>query len=375
MRIAMIGQKGIPATFGGVERHVEELSVSLAERGHDIVVYTRPHYTSPLRKTFRGVHLVSIRTLRTKHLDAISHTLFASIHALFQHYDIIHYHGVGPALLSFIPRFFGTKAKVIVTFQSIDRQHKKWGILARFALRCGELAALKFPHQTIVVSQSLRLYCRNVYGCDALYIPNGVSNEFVQRQKPGSMHKRYGLLADQYILTVSRLIPHKGIHYLINAYKKLKTDKRLVIVGDSYYTDAYVRDLKKLAGADPRIVFTGFQKGKALAELFSNAYLFVLPSESEGLPTSLIEAASFGRCVLASNIPENMEVIRAQNKVLGYSFRSEDTADLTRKLQELVRQPAAVQKRGKLARSVIQRAFDWKKIARSVEQAYAIVIA
>lgn len=372
MRIAMIGQKGIPATFGGVERHVEELSVALVRRGHDVLVYTRPHYTPRRRRTHLGVQLVSLPSLATKHGDAISHTLLATLHAVRQKTDIIHYHGVGPALLSFLPRVLRSSAKVVVTFHSIDRLHRKWGWFAQLMLRLGERAAVTFPHQTIVVSRTLRQYCRDAYGRTTTYIPNGVSRAFARAQKPVAIRRRYGLMADQYILAVSRLIPHKGIHHLIRAYKRLPTKKNLVIVGDAYYTDAYVKELRALAGNDPRILFTGFQKGRVLAELFSNAYLFVLPSESEGLPTALLEAASFGRCVLASNIPENLEIIRSNGSVVGYTFRSKDTEDLTRKLRELLSNPEATKRIGAAAKTVVQQAYDWRVIARSVEQLYTV---
>ncbi len=361
----------IPALYGGVERHVEELAVCLVRRGHDVTVYTRGYYTPRQRTTFLGVTLVSLPSLRTKHLDAISHTFIATLHAIRHRYDIIHYHGVGPALLSFLPRFLGSKAKVVVTFHSVDRKHKKWGAVARYFLFLGEWAAVSFPHQTISVSKTIQSYCRFVHKKETFYIPNGVSRNLPHTRTNGMIRQRYGLMSERYILAVSRLIPHKGIHYLIEAYKKLKTDKNLVIVGDSVYTDDYVRQLKDLAGSDKRIIFTGFQKGRMLAELFSNAYLFVLPSEAEGLPISLLEAASFGRCVLASNIPENVEVIRSQGQVIGYTFRNKDSADLAKKLRVLMTQPELIKQRGALARRVVGRTFNWQSIAREIEQVYA----
>ncbi|MFA5107412.1 MAG: glycosyltransferase family 4 protein [Patescibacteria group bacterium] len=372
MKIAMIGQKGIPALFGGVERHVEELSVRLAKRGHTVTVYTRPNHTNPNRKNYHGVRLVSLPSLPTKHFDAISHTFLATIHALFQDYDVIHYHSGGPSLLSFIPRLFRPGIKVIATFHSIERKHQKWGLFARFVLRLGEWACVTFPHQTIAISRPLQKYCEKTYRKKTIYIPNGVSSEFTRSQKAKVITKQFGLIADQYILTVARLIPPKGIHYLIAAYKRLNTKKRLVIAGDSAYTDSYVKKLKELAAGDPRIIFTGFQKGKTLAELYSNAYLFVFPSEIEGLPLALLEAAGFGRCSLASNIPENLEVLRANNEVIGYVFKNKNVKDLQIKLAELLKRPEATKKVGQRARKVVLQHFNWQSIAYETEKLYSV---
>ncbi len=371
MKIAIIGQKGIPAQFGGIERHVEELSLELVKRGHQVTVYTRPYYTKANRKTYKGIRLISINSLRTKHLDAITHTLFSSIHAATKGYDIIHYHGVGPSLLSFIPRIFSRKAKVVSTFHCVDRRHQKWNGFARYMLWLGEWASLVFPHQTIAVSKSIQKYCVKSFNKKPIYIPNGISKDFLKQSKAKLIKNKFGLITDQYILAVSRLIPHKGIHYLIEAYKRINTNKRLVIAGGSFFTDAYVKRLKEIAGNDPRIIFTGFQKGKTLSELYSNAYLFVLPSESEGLPIALLEAAGYGQCALASNIPENMEVIRANKENIGYTFKNKDVNDLQKKLAELLQKPVQTKKIGKSARQTVLKEFNWHKIANQTEQLYA----
>lgn len=370
MRIAMIGQKGIPATFGGVERHVEDLSATLAKRGHDVTVYTRPHYTNRLRKTYRGVHLVSLPSIHTKHLDAISHTLFATIHALRTHPDIMHYHGVGPALLSFLPRIFAPRVKVIVTFHCLDRKHDKWGWFARMMLRLGERAALTFPHQTIVTSKVLQRYCMAVYGKSPMYVPSGISNMFLNERRVSLIERTFGLHRNGYIFAAARFIPHKGLHHLIAAFRQTRTNKKLVIAGDAFFTNTYARRLKELAEGDNRILFTGFQHGRALTELFANAYLFVLPSETEGQSLALLEAAGSGTCILASNIPENMEVIRQGSKAIGYAFRNKDARDLQKRLSELLRTPAQVRERGTEAKSVARTQFNWKNVARSVERVY-----
>ncbi len=175
MKIAMIGQKGIPTRFGGIERHVEELAIRLGTLGHEVRVYTRAWYAAPKKRFSRGVSTVVTPTVNTKHLDAIVHTFTATIHAIGAGVDVIHYHGVGPSLLSFIPRIFAPRIRVVSTFHCIDRKHQKWNVFARLALGLGERAACVFPHATIAVSKTLQAYCDNSFNTDTIYVPNGIS--------------------------------------------------------------------------------------------------------------------------------------------------------------------------------------------------------
>ncbi|EKD78392.1 MAG: hypothetical protein ACD_41C00352G0003, partial [uncultured bacterium] len=309
MKITFIGQKGIPTLAGGVERHVEELAIRLAKQPQtEVIVYTRPWYTSKQKQAYKGVRLVSLPSVYSKHLDAISHTLFAIVHAAFKERpDVIHIHAVGPALLTPLARLLCPRARVFVTFHCIDRQHQKWGRLAKGMLWLGEWMAMKFAHEVIAVSNTLKHYAYEVYGRIAHYIPNGAA--LGNAVEPSIIAQQFGLQKNQFILMVSRLVRHKGVHHLIQAYHGLQTDFPLVIVGDTAFTDAYVSEIKALANNHPRIIFTGLQTGKALQELFSNAYCFVLPSESEGLPIVLLEAASYGKPLIASDIPANREVV------------------------------------------------------------------
>ena len=364
MKIAMIGQKGIPAIYGGIERHVEELVVRLAGCGEQVFVYTRPYYTAKKQKTFQGVNLISLPTIKTKHLDAITHTLFATIHALFQNYDIIHYHGVGPSLLCFIPRIFNPKAKVIVTFHCIDRQHQKWGRFAKLMLWLGERMACKFSHQVITVSRTLQNYCYEVFGRGTAYIPNGI--KLVSNIKPSLITTKFDLKGQDYILTVARLIPHKGIQYLISAYQKIKTEKKLVIVGDSSFTDKYVKKLKHLASGNTNIIFAGYQSGQMLEELFSNAYVYVHASESEGLPIAVLEAASYGLPIIASNIPANMEIVQSW----GLSFENKNVNELKEKLEYILKNPEEADKIGKDGRKYVLENYNWDDIIIETKNLY-----
>ncbi len=364
MKIAMIGQKGIPAKQGGVETHVQELSARLVEN-HDVVVYTRPWYTEKTKQEYKGVRLVSLPSFASKHLDAISHTFISMLHAMFKEkVDIIHVHAVGPSLLTWAPRLLRPKTKIISTFHCIDRQHQKWGFFARVMLWLGEWSQMKFSHEVIAVSKTLHQYAYEVYGRNTHYIPNGVNQ--VQRQPASMITQQYDLDENEYIVMVARLVRHKGAHYLIDAYKQIDTDKKLVIVGDTAFTDDYVDELKIMAADNKNIIFTGFQSGRMLEELFSNAYCYVLPSESEGLPIALLEAASYGRAVLASDIPANLEIVER----CGESFRNTNVTDLKHKLQAFLDDPERVQELGRLARKHVAEYYAWSDISKSTNVLY-----
>lgn len=361
----MIGQKGIPTLYGGIERHVEELSTRLVKNtGNSVFVYTRPYYTPKDLKEYKNVKLISIPSIKTKHLDAISHTLFSTIHALFQDYDVIHFHGVGPSLLSFIPRIFKPKAKIISTFHCRDAVLSKWGKFAKLSLAIGEWTAINFVHQTITVSESLVDYIEKKYKKRVNYIPSGIAP--IQVKKPNMIIKSFGLLGDDYIIAVARLIKDKGIHYLIEAYNNIETDKKLVIVGDTSFTDEYVLKLKDMAEGNENIIFTGWQQGDMLAELYSNAYVFVQPSISEGLSVSVLEAASYGLGIIASDIPANIEIINKH----GFIFKNKNVKNLENKLKLALINPEQIKDAGQKVRGYVIEKYDWNLIAYSTTLLY-----
>lgn len=374
MKIAMIGQKGIPAIYGGIERHVEELSTRLAEGGFDVSVFCRPWYgnkTEEKMKVYKGIKLVYLPSLKTKHFDAISHTFLATIYASFGKFDIIHYHGVGPALLSWLPRIFCRKTKVVTTFHCIDRKHQKWGFFAKVMLRAGEWAACRFAHETITVSKTLQQYCSEAYDKDTAYVPNGVSVAESFSNQPSGILEKYNLEKDKYLLMVSRLVRHKGAHYLIRAFRELQEkdagfcNLKLVFAGDSVFTDDYVKELKELAKEDQNIVFVGFQSGRPLEDLFLNSLAVVHPSESEGLPIAVLEAMSYGKVVLASDIPENMELI----KDFGFSFQNKNVRDLTLRLKEVLMRHD-LRERGEEAKKFVADNYNWEHVVSEVKKVY-----
>jgi glycosyltransferase involved in cell wall biosynthesis len=373
MKIAFIGQKGIPARYGGVEKHVEELAVQMASEGHEVFVYARPNYTDRKLKNFKGVKIIHLPSVSTKHLDAISHTFLATVHALFQSYDVIHYHAIGPSSLLWIPKFFKRKAALIATFHCQDYFHQKWGKIARWYLHFGEKMACKIPNQTIVVSRSLKKYVKEKYKREAVFIPNGARISF----NPSSeCLGQWNLKEKRYILYVGRLIKHKGVHYLIEAFKKLEdTNKlpnnfKLVITGEGFYTDDYVKYLYTISEKRPNIIFTGNQTGIPLEQLFSHAYLFVQPSESEGLSIALLEAMGYGLAALVSDIPENIEAIGKT----GYAFQGKNIDDLVGKLAFLLNNQSEVTAMGKKARRRLEDNYSWYSITRKTLALYQKVL-
>ena len=365
MNIAMIGQKGmvLGERGGGIERHVAEVSTHLVEAGHDVTVYARAKYAPEKPRTLRGVRLVFLPTIYKKNLEAIVHTLFASLHALFQGYDIIHYHGVGPATLAWIPRLFARRAKTIVTFHSQDQFHKKWNWFARRYLAFGERAAATFPHYCISVSHVIQVYCRDHFHREVVYIPNGATPK---RVDASNELEKFGLERQGYILNVGRIVPQKGLQFLIEAYKQIETDKQLVIVGGGGFSKDYEQSVRQLGKGRSDILFLGYQSGDALEQLFAHAYIYCQPSESEGLPVVVLESMSYGVAPLVSNIPENLEAAHHA----GFSFKNTDVEDLKKQLQYVLTHPEQVEEKGEEAQAVIETKFDWKLITQQIEGVY-----
>jgi len=370
MRIAMIGQKGIPAIYGGIERHVEDLSRELVKQGHDILVYARSWYTAKALKNYHGVKITHTWALHSKHFDAITHTFTATLNAIHQKSDIIHYHGVGPALLAWIPRVFSPRTKVIVTFHCIDRYHQKWGIFAKLILWLGEKAACTFAHETISVSKTIQNYCLNEYHKKTTYIPNGVS---VSKSVGENLIEKWNLQKNKYILMVSRLVPHKGAHYLLEAwqmarqqYPQLLNGYQLVIVGGSTFTDDYLDELHYIARGDKSITFTGWQHGQVLEELYANCALYINPSENEGMPITVLQAMAYGRPVLLSNIPEHQELITDTN----FLFHNTSIVSLADKIIKLIKDEKNLQKSGEANKLMVKKQFNWNDLGKQTMIVY-----
>ncbi|HVM90780.1 MAG TPA: glycosyltransferase family 4 protein [Verrucomicrobiae bacterium] len=311
----MIGQKGLPARSGGIERHVETLASGLASRGHRVIVFGRKWYVGTGAGIPSGVEQILTKGIRTKHLDAITHCFTALWAARALRPDVIHIHGTGPALLSPLARLFHPRAAVIVTFHSIDRVLSKWGSFARLSFRIGEWLACHVPHRTIAVSQTLAGYCQETYGTQTNYVTHPIP---MPEQQPleriEQVLSAHGLKQDQYFLFLGRLIPDKMAHLLVQAYAMAALErpdvianKPLVLVGAAAWTDRYARWLCGLAAKTPGVVVFGERSGKELQALQAGALAHVFPTASEGLSLAIVEACQFGRLVVATDIPANLE--------------------------------------------------------------------
>jgi glycosyltransferase involved in cell wall biosynthesis len=363
MRVAMIGQKGIPATWGGIERHVDEIASRLVPRGIDVDVFCRLYYT-PAGTEYHGVRLLRRPSVHTKHFDTITHVTWATLEAMFRHYDIVHFHALGPSAFAGVPRLSG--AKTAVTVHGLDWQRQKWGRFASWVLKQCEGPAAHFPNQTIVVSKTLRDYFRDHHKCDAAYIPNGTH---LPTPRPARKILPLGLTPGRYVLFVGRLVPEKGVHFLCEAFSRIDTDLTLALVGGLSFTQDYMDQLKRYEG--PRVKFLDYVYGEMLEELWSNAYLVVQPSILEGLSIALLEALSYGRCVLMSDIPENREVAEE----CAVMFRSQDVDDLERHLRRLLANPGEVKGYESQARAHIGEHFSWDKVTASTESVYLNMLA
>lgn len=369
LRIAMLGHKRIPSREGGVEIVVRELACRMAALGHSVTCYNRRgHHVSGADfdgvnvKEYGGVRIKSVWTLDKRGLAAMTASFSAAVCAAFGKYDVVHFHAEGPCAMLWLPKLFGKKC--IATIHGLDHMRAKWGKLASWYIRTGEKCAVRFADEIIVLSESVKQYFKDTYGRETVFIPNGVSKpETVCAEE---ITKLYGLKKDSYILYLGRLVPEKGIKYLIEAFKATVTDKKLVIAGGASDSGAHEAELKMLAEGDDRIIFTGFVEGRVLEELYSSAYIYVLPSLLEGMPLSLLEAMSYGNMCLTSDIPECADVVGEQ----GVTFKRGDAADLKNKLQMLCDSPQTVSGFKSTAADYICNKYDWDEVTAKTLMLY-----
>lgn len=371
MKVAFIGQKGVPANSGGVDRHAENLAFFLTQEGVEVIVYNRKNYLKndlAGAKEWNGVKLISLPFINTKNLAAITHSFLATIDAIRKKVNVIHYHGIGPSLLTWIPKLINPKIKVVSTLHSFDYGNDKWGCFARYMLRTGEALMCKYADEIIVLTSLMRDYLYQRYNRDSVIIPNGAKEEKVEKDEMLKVLESFGLEEKKYIVSVSRLIRLKGIQYLIKAFIKLKnrgllkTDYKLVIVGDGEYE----LDLKKLANNHSDIIFCGNQSGLNLSALYAGSALFVQSSEMEGMSISLLEAMTYGLPILASEISANKEVAAETAKY----FLSKNENDLLIKLENILSKPEALEDMGVKSKKRVKEAFDWEDISLRVLNLY-----
>ncbi len=363
MKIAMIGHKRIPSREGGVEVVVESLAVRMAAAGHSVTVYNRggKHVAggkTVKTKEYKGVRIKTVPTFESKSLNAIVYSVLASAAALFGRYDVIHFHAEGPCSMIWLPHLFGIRT--VATIHGLDWQRSKWGGFASRFLKFGERTAAKYADEIIVLSEGAKDYFMETYGRETVFIPNGADE--IPFREPSIIKEKYGLEKDGYILFLARIVPEKGLHYLIEAFSELNTDKKLVVAGGESHSAEYARQIRKTSG-DARIVFTGFVEGEELWELFSNCRVYVLPSDVEGMPLTLLEAMGCGAECLTSDI----ETLRGVLNDYGYTFRKGDAEDLREKLNTILNTPP----RDKTAqKEYIKKNYSWDAVTAKTLELY-----
>ena len=372
LKIAMIGHKRIPSREGGVEIVVEELTTRMIDLGHQVTCYNRKgHHVSGSEfdtttlSEYKGVQLKNVWTLDKKGLAALTSSFSAALKAAFGKYDVVHFHAEGPCAMLWIPKLFGKRC--IATIHGLDWQRAKWSGFASKYIQFGEKVASKYADEIIVLSKNVQKYFQTTHQRTTRFIPNGVNRPIIREAK--EILNQYGLKEDSYILYLGRIVPEKGLRYLIEAFKQVQTDKKLVIAGGSSDTQDFLDEIKELVKEDQRILFTGFVQGNILDELYSNAYIYTLPSDLEGMPLSLLEAMSYGNCCLTSDISECKEVVEDKAVV----FQKSNVLDLKQKLQALCDSPEVVQKHKAEATDFICKKYNWDDVVRKTIELYVQV--
>lgn len=371
LKIAMIGQKHVLSNEGGVEKVVREISTRLVRLGFEVTCYDRKNKhvmdsdeDLPTLSEYNGVKIKDCFTIDKKGLAAVSSSLIGSLKILFSGANVVHYHAEGPSAMLPIIKFL-SKKKVIVTVHGLDWKRDKWGTgFASKYIKFGEKMAAKYADEIIVLSDGVKKYFEETYNRDTHFIPNGVSRpEVLSSNIIGS---KYGLKKDNYFLFLGRIVPEKGIHYLIDAYNQVCTNKKLVIAGGASDTDSYYEELKRKAQNNKNIIFTGFVQGQELKELYSNAYVYVLPSDLEGMPLSLLEAMSYGNCCVTSDIEECSTVMED----CGVTFKKGNIQDLSQVLQRLNDDVKLIQKIKSESTQFILKKYNWDDIVDKTLELY-----
>lgn len=369
LNICMLGHKRIPSREGGIEIVVEELAARMVAAGHKVTCLNRggshvsgKAFDTAAVKEHKGVRIKTVWTLDKKGLAAMTASVTGAFLAAIGRYDVVHFHAEGPCAMLWLPKLFGKRC--VATIHGLDHQRAKWGKFAKSYIMQGEKCAAKYADEIIVLSRGVQQYFQDTYGRETVYIPNGVT--IPQIQEANLITDAFNLTKDSYILFLGRLVPEKGVHYLIEAFRKVETDKRLVIAGGVSDSGSYGDELKALAAGDKRILFTGFVQGKCLEELYSNAYIYVLPSDLEGMPLSLLEAMSYGNCCVTSDIEECTSVVENY----GIAFPKGNVAALVEVLQKLCENLQVTEWYKQQAADYITGKYNWDDVTNRTLELY-----
>ena len=368
-RIAYIGQRGVPPTFGGIERYVDEIVRRLPADEVDSYVYCRKHYSEAQNLGY--TQQVFVPSMETPGLEAFSHSMFASMHAMSGKYDLVHFQALGPSLFSFVPKL--TSAKSVATIHGVDWQRAKWGRSARAILKSGDWMMGHAADGIISVSKNLKRVYENKYKREVFHVPIGFSEA---KELPiNEIHAKFGLEPNKFLLFLNRLVPEKGVHFAIEAFRQqARNDIKLVIAGSAPTDDPYVKKLRKQAQGDERIIFTGYVSREEVHELYSNALLFLLPSELEGMPAVLLESMSHGCPVLVSDIQESLDVIEEGDQRHGFVHRNADVDDLASQLNLLLDDPDRITALRNPSREFVNRAYSWDRSVEMTHEVYKHVL-
>ena len=362
MRLFVTGTRGIPNIPGGVEKHCEMLYPLIYKEGHEVIISRRSTYVDDNLSEWSGIKLIDVYAPKIRSLEAITHTFLSILIAKRYKVDIVHIHAVGPALLIPLARLLGLK--VVFTNHGPDYDRQKWGAIAKWMLRTGEYLGCKFANEIIVISELIKDIVKSRTGRDSTLIYNGIPVPEITNSI--DYLQSLNVKPRKYLLAVARLVPEKGLHDLIYAFERMDTDWKFVIAGDTDHRDAYSERLKSSAARNRNIIMPGYVTGEKLAQLFTNAGLFVLPSYHEGLPIALLEALSYGLDVVVSDIPANKEVNLSER----HYFRCGDTDDLSNKIIFSMEHPLDQTHKTDFA-NMINEKYDWQNIAQQTINVYA----
>ncbi len=327
MRIAILGTRGIPASYGGFETFAEHLSTRLVARGHDVTVYCRAHYVSPRQLEYHGVHLKVLPTIRHKYFDTVIHGFLSAVHAVPGRFDVALICNAANAPFAPILRFTGTPVAINVDGSQVIQDYY----------------LVRHNSPSIMIA----------YGSE------------VERRPDRETVRKWRVEPNRYVLYVSRLEPENNAHLVIEAFKRVRTAYRLLVVGDAPYAEDYISDLKARARGDKRIVFTGFVFGQDYRALQQNAYCYVHATEVGGTHPALLEAMGYGNCVLTLATPENIEAVGEA----GIPYV--DESDLVEKLQRVLRDGSLVQSYRHRAQLRVQKYYDWERVVDQYEELFA----
>ena len=366
MKIAIMGIRGIPAQYGGFETFAEELAPRLIKKGHQVTVYGRSNIINYEGKYYKGVKLVILLTISHKYLDTLIHTFLCIVHSLFCRYDVILLCNAANSIFSFVPRLLGRK--VVVNVDGIERKRRKWNWLGKSWYLLGEFFSILFPNEVVSDAKVIQDYYWDRYRKKSTFIPYGATTGKVNTAK---VLNKFGIRSNQYILYVSRLEPENNAHIVIKAFKKVKTNFKLIIVGDAPYATEYKSYLKNLAESDPRVIFAGFVFGEGYKEFQCNAYCYIHATEVGGTHPALIEAMGFGNCVIANGTPENIEVVGDA----GIIYKKNDVEDLKENVEYAIEYPEVIRINGEKARERIEANYSWDTVTDKYENLFLEMVS